>query len=293
MNRVAIKIGRGALRKALRQFCPIAVALLAGSLSACGTSSIDDGATALAPTEQRVGVGGAGVVKPSAAIETGSTASNGKISRETRESSLKPAKDASVSLAGGMPATGAVETSSYKIGTGDMLDISVFKVPELSKSVQVAATGSVNLPLVGEVPVAGRTPQEVERELTAKLGAKYLQSPQVTVLVKEYNSQKVTVEGSVKKPGVYPFRGNTTLLQLVATAEGLTETADFEVAVFRDVNGKKEAAKFALDDIRGGKAQDPALRQGDLVIVNTSMAKQAFQNLLKVVPLANVFVPVL
>jgi polysaccharide export outer membrane protein len=92
-------------------------------------------------------------------------------------------------------------SSAYKIGPLDVLDISVFKVAELSKSVQVADGGTINLPLVGEVPAAGKTAQEVETDLTAKLGAKYLQSPQVTVFVKEYNSQRVTVDGAVKKPG--------------------------------------------------------------------------------------------
>ena len=100
------------------------------------------------------------------------------------------------------------------------MDVSVFKVPELSKSVQVADTGTINLPLVGEVPAAGKTAQEVEQDLTKKLGAKYLQNPQVTVFVKEYNSQRVTIEGAVKKPGVYPVRGKTSLLQFIAMAEG-------------------------------------------------------------------------
>ena len=87
----------------------------------------------------------------------------------------------------------APTTSGYKIGAMDVLDISVFQVPELTKSVQVADTGTINLPLLGEVEVAGRTAQQVERDLTTKLGAKYLQNPQVTVFVKEYNSHQVTI----------------------------------------------------------------------------------------------------
>lgn len=71
--------------------------------------------------------------------------------------------------------------SAYEIGPQDVLDISVFKVPELSKSVQVADTGTINLPLLGEVVADGRTARQLERELTAQLGAKYLQNPQVTV----------------------------------------------------------------------------------------------------------------
>jgi polysaccharide biosynthesis/export protein len=184
-------------------------------------------------------------------------------------------------------------TGAYKIGPLDVLDISVFKVPELSKSVQVADTGSVNLPLVGEVPVAGRTAQEVERNLTTLLGKKYLQSPQVTVFVKEYNSQRVTIEGAVKKPGVYPIRGKTTLLQFIATAEGLTDAAEQDVAVFRDVEGTRSVAKFNIENLRTGLAADPAVQQGDVIVVNTSAAKLAFQNFLKLVPATNAFAPFL
>lgn len=177
--------------------------------------------------------------------------------------------------------------SAYKIGPQDVLDISVFKVAELSKTVQVADTGTINLPLVGEVPAAGRTAQDVERELTKQLGAKYLQSPQVTVFVKEYNSQRVTIEGAVKKPGVYPIRGRSTLLQVIATAEGLTEVAESEVVVFREVNGARTAARFDLQNIRSGKAQDPQLMQGDTIVVATSAMATSFQNFLKIVPLGS------
>ena len=111
--------------------------------------------------------------------------------------------------------------SAYKIGPLDTLDISVFQVPDLTKSVQVSSTGTINLPLVGEIAVAGRTAQEVERDLTSRLGAKYLQNPQVTVYVKDYNSQRVTVDGAVKRPGVYPIKGETSLSQVVAEAGGM------------------------------------------------------------------------
>ena len=82
-----------------------------------------------------------------------------------------------------------------------MLDITVFKVPELSKTVQVSETGTINLPLVGEVQAAGKTTQELERVLTAKLGATYLQNPQVSVLVKENNSQHVDHPGRRREAG--------------------------------------------------------------------------------------------
>jgi polysaccharide biosynthesis/export protein len=185
-------------------------------------------------------------------------------------------------------------SAAYKIGPLDVLDISVFNAPELARSVQVADTGTVNLPLVGEVQAAGRTAQEMERDLAKKLHAKYMQKPQVTVYVKEYNSQRVTVEGAVKKPGVYPLRGRTTLIQSLAMAEGLDPTSDTSnVVVFRQVKGKRFAAKFDVQQIREGKADDPVIVQGDLIVANASGLKAVWQDVLRVLPVTAAFVPLL
>jgi polysaccharide biosynthesis/export protein len=185
--------------------------------------------------------------------------------------------------------TGAMsaENSSYSIGPGDTLDISVFNVPELTKTVQVSENGSINLPLVGEIAVGGKSAREIERDLTKKLGAKYLKSPQVTVLVKEYNSQRATIDGAIKKPGVYPLRGKMTLLQMIATADGLDkEVASSEAIILRQIDGEKTAARFNIDEIRSGQTDDPIIRQGDMIVVDTSASKVAFQNFMKVLPIA-------
>lgn len=185
-------------------------------------------------------------------------------------------------------------TSAYKIGAQDVLDISVFKVPELSRSVQVTDMGTVNLPLLGEVPAAGRTAHEFERYLASKLGAKYLRSPQVTVLVKEYNSQRVTIEGAVARPGVYPIKGKTSLLQFIAIAGGVdASTAAGDVLVFRRVDGKRYAAAFDVDEIRAGRTEDPAINSSDVIVVNTSGIKTAFNNILKALPITGLFLPLL
>lgn len=186
--------------------------------------------------------------------------------------------------------------NAYKIGPQDVLDISVFQVPELQRTVQVADSGTVNLPLVGDVPAVGLTAQQVEQDLARKLGAKYLQSPQVTVSVKEFNSQRVTVDGAVAKPGVYPIRGHTTLLQIVSTAGGLAENSDeTNVVVFRDAPekgpGKRNAAAFDYAAIRAGTTQDPTLQQGDVVVVNSSKFKETMGNVLKALPLTKFFFP--
>lgn len=183
---------------------------------------------------------------------------------------------------------------AYRVGPLDVLEISVFRVPELSKTVQVADTGTINLPLIGEVPASGRTAQEIEQDVTARLGAEYLQKPQVTVFIKEYNARRVTVDGSVRKPGVYPLRGRTTLLQVITMAEGLDyNRASSDVVVFRQVNGKRTAARFNLDDIRGGTASDPLMEPGDVVIVDDNAAKIVLLNILRVLPVTNVFMGVL
>jgi polysaccharide biosynthesis/export protein len=167
----------------------------------------------------------------------------------------------------------------------DILEISVFKVPELSKTVQVADTGTINLPLVGDVQAAGKTASEIEKDLTRQLGAKYLKSPQVTVYVKEHNSQRVTIEGAVRKPGVYPIRGTLSLVQLIATAEGMDrDYYSKDITVFRTVDGNRKSLVYDIDAIREGKAQDPQLRQGDVVVVDTSATKSALQNALRIIP---------
>jgi polysaccharide biosynthesis/export protein len=86
----------------------------------------------------------------------------------------------------------AVATSkndTYKIGPHDVLDVTVFKVPDLSKTVQVKADGTITYPLIGEVPAAGKTAHELARDLEQRLGDKYLRSPQIAVVIKEYNSR--------------------------------------------------------------------------------------------------------
>jgi polysaccharide export outer membrane protein len=107
----------------------------------------------------------------------------------------------------------------------------------------------------------------------------------VTVYVKEHNSQRVTVEGAVRKPGVYPIRGTLSLLQLIATAEGLDKDLySKDVTVFRTVDGQRTPQVFDIDAIREGKVDDPPLRQGDLVVVDTSAGKTAFQNTIRILP---------
>ena len=111
----------------------------------------------------------------------------------------------------------------------------------------------------------------------------------MTVFVKEYNSQRVTVEGAVKKPGVYPLRGHSSLLQFIATAEGLDQNADSTVLILRQANGKRMAARFDIDEIRAGSSEDPVVQAGDTIVAGTSAAKETMNNFLKLLPVTSVF----
>ena len=200
-----------------------------------------------------------------------------------------PARVAAAKAANGFISASAPGNTAYKIGPHDVLEVAVFQVPELSKTAQVSDVGSISMPLLGEVPASGKTAQELERDLARRLGVKYLQKPQVSVMVKEYNSQRITLEGAVKKPGVYPLRGKTSLLQTIAQAEGFADTADTTVVVFRQTDQGRAAARFDVAEIRAGTTADPILLSGDVVVVSTSAYKETIGTVMKILPLASVF----
>ncbi len=180
-------------------------------------------------------------------------------------------------------------TNAYRVGPQDVLDISVFGVPDLSGTVIVAANGSIQLPLIGETPAAGKTVRELQEDLASRLGAEYLQNPQVTVLVKEYNSRTVILTGEINNPGVYPLKGKTSLLQLVAKAGGFGEGSDSTVLVLRKSGGKRRAARFDISAIEKGRAADPILQGGDTVVAGSSAIKKAYKSFLKALPIAGMF----
>jgi len=186
----------------------------------------------------------------------------------------------------------APTSGDYRIGPLDVLDISVFQVPDLSKTVQVSASGIIRYPLLGELTAAGKTPGNLESEIAGKLGAKYLQSPQVSVSVKEATSKRVTVEGAVKSPGIYPLTGQATLLQTIVQAGGLDRVADKRgIVIFRTIGGKRSAAKFDYAAIRDGKADDPVLAGGDIIVVDESGSKAALRTVRETMSVFGLFSP--
>jgi polysaccharide biosynthesis/export protein len=185
--------------------------------------------------------------------------------------------------------------NAYRIGPLDILDVSVLKVPDLSKTVQVGDNGNISYPLIGEIPAAGQTTHELERDFAKRLGDKYLRSPQVTVFVREYNSQRITVEGSAKVSGVYAMRDRISLVQAIAMAVGVASTiVSGDVVIFRTIHGTLSVARFDIDAIKKGAAEDPQLQPGDIVVADTSTTKVALGNVLSILPVAPataVFVP--
>jgi polysaccharide biosynthesis/export protein len=182
--------------------------------------------------------------------------------------------------------------NDYRIAPLDVLEISVFQVPDLSKTTPVSSSGYISMPLIGEVAAADKTVAELEADISAKLAADYLQSPNVSVFVQEAVSQRVTIEGAVNKPGIYPTAGSTTLLQVVALAGGLDRVADNRgIVVFRNVGGKRQAAKFDFKAIRAGTADDPPILGGDVVVVDESGTKTALRNVRESISLFGLFVP--
>lgn len=188
-------------------------------------------------------------------------------------------------------ASGAYEGGTdYRIGAQDLLEISVFGIEDLSRTVRVNSNGQVSLPLIGGVMAGGKTIPEVEDAIGEKLKDGYLQDPQVTVFVKEFTSQRVTLEGALNKPGIYPLTGKTTLLQAIAMAEGLDELADLEgVIVFRQIDGKRQGAVFDLAQVRAGTMPDPQVYGDDIIVVEQSGSKSAFRRFIQSVPAIGLF----
>jgi polysaccharide export outer membrane protein len=175
------------------------------------------------------------------------------------------------------------DSATYRIGAHDLLKIEVFAVEELSSEERVHEDGTIALPLVGSIVVGGLTPREAEQRISEILGRSYLQDPQVHIFVSEYASQNVTVTGAVKKPGVFPMKGPTTLLQAIAMAEGIDELANTgEVIVFRGQGGSGTTAYVVdVEKIEDGSLADPLLIGDDRVVVPKSGTKVFFDQLSK------------
>jgi polysaccharide export outer membrane protein len=173
----------------------------------------------------------------------------------------------------------------YKISPLDTLHVSVFQVADLSGDYDVDLTGTIQMPLVGSVKAVNLTTRELDERITQLLSAKYLQHPDVSIAVKSSSTRNVTVTGSVRSAGIFPVTGRLTLLQVVALAHGPDENANpHRVAIFRTIQGQREAAAFDLASIGRGQGEDPRIYPGDIVVVDGSKVKSAWAHILQALP---------
>lgn len=189
------------------------------------------------------------------------------------------------------PADTAAKPQAYRIGAGDLISVQVFQEPDLSSDkIQVDDVGRIQIPLAGDILAAGLTGPELAAVIAERLGREFIRYPRVVVSVVSTREQSVAVEGEVKMPGVYKVTPNDTLLSAIARAQSPTNVARLdEVIVFRTVNGRRMGARFDLREIRAGRAPDPQILGGDVIVVGFSSLKGVYRDILQAAPLLNVF----
>jgi len=169
----------------------------------------------------------------------------------------------------------------YVVGAQDVLSITVFNELSLSGRFTVESDGSITYPLLGRVPVAGKTLRAIQEDLAKRLAAGYLVNPQVTIQVEQFRSQSIFVVGEVRQPGKHTISGNMTLLEALSQAGGTTASAGTEVVVRRpkdpgapagpvdpaDDSRSDVVARVNLEDLQSGQVVNVAIRDGDTIFV--------------------------
>jgi polysaccharide export outer membrane protein len=164
--------------------------------------------------------------------------------------------------------TQPLQVNDYRIGPKDLLEITVFGLPELNQTVRVSEDGSITMSLLGRVEVSGLTAQELEKKLASILDKQYTKEARVTVFIKEY--QKVSVIGAVGRPGMYELVGPTNLLQMIAQAGGLTAQHMNELFIYRQgQDGKQTRIVIKLEDlmINGDQELNIELQPKDVITI--------------------------
>ncbi len=170
--------------------------------------------------------------------------------------------------------------NDYKITANDLIEFDVFGVPDMRRDVRVNASGMVTLPLIGSVQVAGMTGRQAEDAIAVRYGERYLQNPQVSIFIKEFTTQRITVEGAVNKPGIYPVVGKVTLLRALALAGGQAKYADLDqVMLYRyGAEGDRRVATYNLEKVRAGEVQDPEILADDVIVVRRDPSRTALRD---------------
>lgn len=159
--------------------------------------------------------------------------------------------------------------ADYVIGADDMLDVSVWKEQELTRTLQVRPDGRISMPLLNDVQAAGLTPSQLSQTITERL-KKYLTAPQVTVIVTQINSQRVYVIGEVTRPGAYPLLPGMTILQAISSAGGLTQFANSKkIFLMRNENHIQTKYPFSYKEVLDGRKAEEnlAVKAGDTIVV--------------------------
>lgn len=164
------------------------------------------------------------------------------------------------------------------ITVGDVIEVNVYGMEKLSRTVQVDSAGNISLPLVNAIRAANQSLSGLERSVTAAYG-RFLQSPSVTLSLKDSPARRVTVDGQVVRPGTYPINDRSSLSEAIADAGGVNNIGDqTKIFVYRTVDGKRYVANYSLADIRANARPAPRIYGRDTVIVFSSTTRVAWQN---------------
>jgi polysaccharide biosynthesis/export protein len=179
-----------------------------------------------------------------------------------------PQAQASAAQADLAPTDGKAAQGDYRIGPEDLLDISVWNNPALTKTAPVRPDGMISLPLLNDVQAAGLTPMQL-REVIAKKLVEYMPNPEVSVIVREVNRFKVSVLGEVRKPGRFDFKSKATVLDAIALAGGLNDfAARSRIVILRQDGGATKRIPVNYNKIVSSTSEDDCyLQPGDVVVV--------------------------
>ena len=155
-----------------------------------------------------------------------------------------------------------------RLGIDDVFEVRVFAEPDLSGTYRVSADGTIDYPLVGRISVVGMRSGDIQEVIATKLKDGYLKNPQVSLMVKEWNSRKVSVIGQVQKPGPLVYFPNMTIVDAIAAAGGFTGIASKNsVTLRRELKGSVESHSYPVADISEGRAPNVLLQPGDILVV--------------------------
>jgi polysaccharide export outer membrane protein len=173
--------------------------------------------------------------------------------------------------------------------SGDIADVSVYNVEELTQTYVVDRSGDISFPLIGRIKVAGLSTTQLQEILTERYGAEYLRAPSINVKLEAQDLGRVVVDGAVNKPGVFDVNDIITLSEAVALAEGLNteDTNGSSVFVIRAINGERKIKEVDLRQIRKLGVSDTQIIPGDIVFVEDTTGRVIFREFLRTVPLLN------